>query len=99
MAIFRHAASDLFHLAREAARACRRAGKAAVVRRLPVRTRMLDRLGVVPREEFDSVRELAENARRESEQLAERLAKLEAGPRKRTSRKPRPPTNTETPDS
>ena len=54
---------------------------------MPARDRLLDRLGLVPREEFDAVRELAENARLENEQLAERIAGLEAAGRKRTTRR------------
>ncbi len=89
MSILRYAASDLLLVARETARVCRRAGREAVVRRLPPRMRTLDRLGLVPREEFDAVRELAEKAQLENEMLAERVAKLEAGTRKRAPRKPR----------
>lgn len=87
MATSRRIASDLFRLTRGAARTCRRLGREAACRGLPARDRLLDRLGLVPREEFDAVRELAENARLESERLAERIAGLEAGGRKRTTRR------------
>ena len=87
MATSRRIASDLFRLTRGAARTCRRLGREAACRSLPARDRLLDRLGLVPREEFDAVRELAENARLESERLAERIAGLEAGGRKRTNRR------------
>ena len=40
--------------------------------------RMLARMDVVTREEFDAVREMAEIARAEQEAMAERLAALEA---------------------
>ena len=41
--------------------------------------RVLGDLAVVQREEFDAVREMAERAREENEQLKARIAKLEAG--------------------
>ena len=62
-------------------------GREAAARGMPTRDRLLDRLGLVPREEFDAVRELAENARLENEQLAERIAGLEAAGRRRTARR------------
>ena len=40
--------------------------------------RMLARMDVVTREEFDAVRDMAETARAEQEAMAERLAALEA---------------------
>lgn len=40
--------------------------------------RMLAEMDVVPREEFEAVREMAANARREQEALAERVGQLEA---------------------
>jgi len=87
MATSRRIASDLFRLTRGAVRTCRQIGREAACRGLPARDRLLDRLGLVPREEFDAVRELAENARLESERLAERIAGLETGGRKRTTRR------------
>lgn len=87
MTTSRRIASDLFRLTRGAARTCRRLGREAACRGIPARDRLLDRLGLVPREEFDAVRELAENARLESERLAERIAGLETGGRKRTARR------------
>lgn len=62
-------------------------GREAAARGLPARDRLLDRLGLVPREEFDAVRELAENARLENERLAERVAGLETAGRRRTTRR------------
>ena len=62
-------------------------GREAAARGMPTRDRLLDRLGLVPREEFDAVRELAENARLENERLAERITGLEAGGRRRTTRR------------
>ncbi len=87
MATSRRLASDLFRLTKGAARTCRRMGREAAARGMPARDRLLDRLGLVPREEFDAVRELAENARLENERLAERIAGLEAGGRRRTTRR------------
>lgn len=40
--------------------------------------RVLNDLDVVPREEFDAVRDMAARAREENERLAERIEKLEA---------------------
>ncbi|MDP6563207.1 MAG: accessory factor UbiK family protein [Alphaproteobacteria bacterium] len=40
--------------------------------------RLLDRMDLVPREEFDAVKAMAAQARLENEALAERLAALEA---------------------
>jgi BMFP domain-containing protein YqiC len=41
--------------------------------------RVLGDLAVVQREEFEAVREMAERAREENEQLKARIARLEAG--------------------
>lgn len=49
--------------------------------------RVLGDLAVVQREEFEAVREMAERAREENEQLKTRLAALEAG---RTPGEPSP---------
>lgn len=43
--------------------------------------RVLGDLGVVQREEFEAVREMAQRAREENEQLKARLDRLEAGNR------------------
>lgn len=48
---------------------------AAIKRRLE---RILARMDLVPRDEFDAVKEMAAKARSENEALAERLARLEA---------------------
>ena len=40
--------------------------------------RLLNEMDVVPREEFDAVKAMAQKAREENEHLAERLAALEA---------------------
>ncbi len=48
---------------------------AAVRRRLET---ILARMDLVPRDEFDAVKEMAARARSENEELAERLARLEA---------------------
>ena len=87
MATSRRLASHLFRLTKGVARTCRRMGREAAARGMPARDRLLDRLGLVPREEFDAVRELAENARLENDRLAERIAELEAGGRRRATRR------------
>jgi BMFP domain-containing protein YqiC len=43
---------------------------------------------MVPREEFEAVREMAQKARQENEALAKRLAKLEAAGAKTAAKKP-----------
>lgn len=53
--------------------------------------RLLDRLDLVSRDEFNAVKEMAAAARAENEELARRMAALEktgAKPRKATAKKP-----------
>lgn len=58
--------------------------------------RVLNDLDVVPREEFDAVRDMAVKAREENDRLSERVAELEAridklstpAPKKTTAKKP-----------
>lgn len=68
---------DLASLARGAAAVCRGLGRAAAGRVEPAADRLRSRLGSVPREEFEAVREMAENARAENERLSRRIAALE----------------------
>ena len=79
--------ADFIQVAKGVVGLCRRLGREAASRGLPNRERMLDRLGAVSREEFDSVREMAQNARVENERLAKRITQLESGKRKTTSRR------------
>ena len=92
MSTARGLSANFIQVARGVVGLCRRVGKEAASRGLPGRERMLDRLGAVSREEFDSVREMAENARVENERLAKRIAQLESSkpktaPRRRTTAK------------
>ena len=67
--------------------------------------RMLADMDMVPREEFEAVKAMAQKARAEQEDLAARLAELErrvagpggaAGPRKPTAARRRPPRSSPT---
>ena len=50
--------------------------------------KILREFDVVPREEFEAVRAMAQKAREDNEALAKRLAKLEAGSAKAAAKRP-----------
>lgn len=79
MALRRRMMDDIAKLSTAAAGLMQGAGKEAETLFRQRLERLLDRMDLVTREEFDAVKAMAAKAREENEALAARLAQLEAG--------------------